>query len=203
MQLRSLAAGFLAGALSGFAAIAEPARRGPEAEASVALHLAKGADAARVEAILPDPGQARPGRRAVSDLLVLLTADTGSIDGALQIINGVPGAAWLFRARLMAVLGGRLMANATARCGGWQNDVSTCRVACDGGVFALKRSNGATAAGADEPRFSLVLGQAAAGDLVEEARSGVLLSACDQGIGPEVRLVPAGTPSAALELARE
>lgn len=203
MQLRLSAAAILASALAGFAAGAEPLRRGPEPEASVVLHLAKGAEAARVEAILPDPGQARPGRRPVSDLAVLLTVDSGSIDGALKVINGVPGSAWLFRARLVAVLGGRLLAHATARCGGWQNDVSTCRVACDGGVLALRRSAGATAAGADELRFSLVLGQAAAGELVEEARSGVLISACDPASGPEVRLVPAGAPSATLELARE
>lgn len=206
MQLRFFAAAIMAGAFAAFAAGAEPQRRGPEPEASVALHLAKAAEAARVEAILPDPAQARPSRRAVSDILVLLTADGGSIDGALKIINGVPGSAWLFRARLVAVLGGRLLANATARCGGWQNDVSTCRVACDGGVFALRRMGGDALAGrasGDETKFALVFGQAAAGDMVEEARSGVLLSTCDAASGPEVRLVPAGTPSATLELVRE
>lgn len=164
---------------------AEARRKGPEARASAAFVLARAGEAARVEAVLPDPARARPSRRAVSDILLILGSDDGNVDNALGLMNGVPGTARLFRARIAAVLGGRIHSQ-TAVCGGWQQDVSTCRVACDGGVFALSRKPGA------EATYALVLGKGAAGEMIEEARTGVLVSPCDRDNGPEVRLVPAG-----------
>lgn len=170
---------------------AEAGQRGPEPRASLVLSLARAGEAARMEALLPDPGLARPARRAVSDLMVLLSSDAGDVDQALGLMNGVPGSARLFRARLVAVIGGRLYARAMAACGGWQSDVATCRVACDGGFFALRRS------GREEAHFRLMLGAKAAASEPEEAKTGVLMSSCERDAGPEVRLVPAGGQSGA------
>lgn len=177
--------------------VAEPRRKGPEPRASLAFMLARPGDAARIEAVLPDPAAARPARRAVSDILLVLSSDDGNVENVLGLMNGVPASARLFRARLAAVLGGRIHTQ-TAVCGGWQQDVSTCRVACDGGVLALRRKPGA------EVKYALILGAAAAGDMAEEARAGVLVSPCDRDGAPEVRLVPAGgTDTAILDLAAE
>lgn len=205
MTSRAFTAKLVAGVLVAFAIVgtiqdaarAEPPRRGGEPRASLVLSLATRAAIGRLEAVLPDPGLAHPLRKPVMDLVVILSADAGGIDAALTLINGVPREARLFRARLIAAVGGRIYARATALCGGWQGDVSTCRVACDGGAFALRRSAG------EEPKLSLVIGHGAADDTGGEAQAGVRISACDAEAA-EVRLAPLAAGRATeLELSPE
>lgn len=102
------------------------------------------------------------------------------IDGALAAPNAVPPQARLYGVRLMAVVGGRLQHHASAVCGGWRDDRSLCRLACDGGRFEIARR-----LTADGPTFRLHVGGQ---DGIDD---GLLVSSCD-GSGTEVRLTPRG-----------
>ena len=96
--------------------------------------------------------------------------------------------------RILAVAGGRLLRHGQATCGGWLDDASGCRLACDGGRFQLRRLRTD-----DGLSFRLLLGGAASSDATDSVdnRAGLLLSSCDREGGPETRLVPAGNRSTA------
>ena len=201
-RLAGLLAGALAGVLLGDGRTAlgqTPARRGPEPRAAIELTTRQAGDAGGVQAVLPDPAVVHPQRLAVSDVMLLVSADDGNVDAAMTLTNGVPASARLFRARLIAVVGGRLLAHATAACGGWQGDVSRCRVACEGGIFTLRRRPGGVEAG-----YTLLIGRASDRPGLDDGRDGVLLSSCDRESDAEVRLQPAsGRETAEIDLRAE
>lgn len=156
-------------------------KRGAPLRASIDLGLTSPREADKIVAVLPDPAATRPPRKAVSDLLLVVsTQGSGEgvgIDAALAAPDANPPATRLFGVRLLAVVGGRLLHDGAGVCGGWHGDRSRCRLACDGGHFDLERR--LTAEG---PLFRLHVGG-------EDLEGGLLVSSCDGG-DAEVRLVP-------------
>lgn len=161
---------------------AEPRRASPPA--TIELQPAERAELDTIELELSDPRQTRPARRAVSDLLVVLSPGRTPLDRALDPSSGRGTAAErrLFLARLTIVSGGRLMRGPAAWCGGFVGGLSVCEADCDGGTFSLRRDPTGHA------RFTLLVSSGAS-EAASGASGGVSLSACTFDGTGETRLV--------------
>lgn len=146
-----------------------------------------------------DPRETRAPRQPVTDLLIELLPGRGDLRRALsgESGTGVAAETRLFKARVMAVSGGRLHVGDPAWCGGFENGISICRLDCDGGRFALRGARDAAV------RLDLLVGgtdnAADAGEAV-----GFALGACGADSADQLRLVPkSGRTSALVSLASE
>lgn len=135
------------------------------------------------EVAVLETGADKTQRLAVTDMLIILAKPDGDIRAALtqpETVGSSPDEAGA-HFKLLVVAGGRLYAEARARCKGWQNDVSQCSLACDGGNFALRRNAGSP--------LELLVG-AVPGGAGQDNDRGVLISGCEFDGGAEVRLMP-------------
>lgn len=165
-------------------------------EQRLVLRPANWAQLANVAAVQASVRTSHVLRQPVTDLMVRLEPTPGN---ALIAALAYPDDArnrqrTLLLASLVAVAGGRLLVEETARCGPWQADMALCAVGCDGGVFGLLRRRTP-----DGMRFSLAIGRLPAGD--EGLSDGPRMGACADD-GADVRLTTlAGPPVAVIDLA--
>jgi hypothetical protein len=154
------------------------------------VRLRSAADIEQIEVRVADIRSSRAEVRAVTDLMLRLTADGAAIDTALLAANAPAGARLKpsFRVAVYTVIGGRITRDTDATCDQWREDAATCRLDCDGGAFILRRRG--------RGALSLVIGRAA-GQSGEAARPGFALNACATGDAGELILAPRGGREAA------
>ncbi|MEQ1612825.1 MAG: hypothetical protein ABL904_08725 [Hyphomicrobiaceae bacterium] len=145
------------------------------------------ADVAQLEIIIPDVASGRVQRRPVSDLMLRVSVAGGDVAGAMLLPNGaaVNRDAGLVRAQVYVVTAGRLLPPVEARCDRWIEDFTVCSVACDGGVFGIKRRVGAVGV-----MLAMAVGRLPRG-FDEGARAGFNLNACDTSVASDQLLAPA------------
>lgn len=134
----------LAAGLSCAGKAAETGRQ-KRARAVAEYSIANRAALAALEVKLSDASASGASRQTVTDLALFVSRSGGDVgrqlsaaDGELPQVDGTEGQ-HLFNVRLFVVSGGRLYTGVKGQCGPWSNDVSLCRLACDGGVFAVRR----------------------------------------------------------------
>lgn len=155
------------------------------AKTAVELVPSRRSELDRLEIEMPDPRETRAPRRAISDLVVELSPGRVDLEQALAggSGSGIAAERHLFRARVLVVSGGRLYRGAPAWCGGFERDLSTCAVDCEGGRFGLKMRSG--------PRGSMIVivgelpGNRDTGD-----RPGFAINGCAFDTASELRMVP-------------
>jgi len=163
---------------------ADADRRGGQVRESVDLRLSDRAALSQLRAAFHDPGRIRPALKPVSDLLVRLSARGVDIDGLLsrRDAGGNARSRPLFRARIYAVIGGRIYHGASATCGPWMSGVSNCLVDCEAGSFSLvRRDRGAGLA-------LFIAGSAR--DETAIGPDGPSLTACRFDVPVDIRLAP-------------
>ena len=81
----------------------------------------------------------------VSDAALFVTKSGGDAEAELTAVDGTPDSrpAARFNVRLFIVAGGHLYTGGRGQCGAWENDVSRCSAACEGGISALRRNGAA------------------------------------------------------------
>lgn len=144
------------------------------------------ADLERIELETGDPRSTRSDRKPVSDLMLQLTAEAGDVAPLLNHPNGKapPSRRGLFQVRVMVVSGGKLLRNARGWCGGFDGDISLCKLDCEAGRFALRRRKGS-----EGRRMTFLLGTLPR-DIDATERPGFAIAACGLEETSEQRLVP-------------
>lgn len=155
----------------------------PQKRATMEFIVQNRASLGSAEVELMQANATKAERVAVTDMLIILAKPDGDIRAALtqpETAGTHPDESGA-HFRLLVVAGGRLYAEARAQCKGWQNDVSKCSLACDGGNFALRRNAGSP--------LELLVGAVPGGSGQDNGR-GVLISSCEFDGSAEVRLAP-------------
>ena len=154
--------------------------RGPKQVLELKPQSAKALSNFEVE--ISNAGAVKGERQQVTDAVLFLSKPGGDVQATLRADEGDPPGerTTLFSVRLFIVAGGALYSGARAKCGSWINNVSKCSVACDGGVFALRRNGAAP--------LELLLGAIPGGSATDG--KGVIVSECGFDEASDVRLVP-------------
>lgn len=161
---------------------ADPAARRAEERSRIELRPIQSIDLAKFDAERPDIRSIRPERRPVSDLLVELSSEGQDIRAALALAE--VGTSVGFRARILAVIGGRIYKDGRATCGPFSGGTSICRADCEGGQFALSRISGDAGV-----TITLAVG-ALGGEADPTISSGFAITPCGLEGPDELRLVP-------------
>jgi hypothetical protein len=136
---------------------------------------------AQFEIEIATTAETSAARLPVSDAALFVSKAGGDAAAALKIADRAalgPGEA-LFNVRLFVVAGGRLYTGVRGQCGAWENGLSLCSAACDGGIFAVRRTGSAP--------LELLLG--AISGAPAGTGTGLTLSACGFDEEGDVRLV--------------
>lgn len=163
--------------------------RGPAATAAAKVAVefvpSRRSELERLEIEILDPRETRAPRRAISDLVVELSPGRIDLDQALAggSGSGIAAERHLFRARVLVVGGGRLYRGAPAWCGGFERELSTCAVDCEGGRFGLKMRSGARGS------MIVIVGELP-GNKDTGDRPGFAINGCSFETASEQRLVP-------------